>query len=163
MPGAPGRAAPQDQVGDGALLLPFPGEHRVCSAPEVCVWAQQGIEEHSHGTLAPAFKALGQVLQVLQREHGSGRKGQEEGRGDHGRPERPLAERDRRGDLSSGLSLRLCPGIGVGRCIRVLKALMSPAADIYLSNSAGPCACSTENLGSHRHSQRARLRVGGLG
>ena len=65
MPGPPWQVPAQDQVGDGSLLLVLPGEDRLHVAPKVCVWAQEGIKQQGHRALAPAFKAFGQVIQVL--------------------------------------------------------------------------------------------------
>jgi hypothetical protein len=58
-------------MGDGSLLLEPPGEDGIQVAPKVCVWAQEGVEEQGHRALAPAFKAFGQVIQVLERRHRS--------------------------------------------------------------------------------------------
>lgn len=67
MPG-PAREVPaQDHVGEGSLLLQLPGEDGFHVAPEVCVWAQEGIKEQGHGALASALEAFGQVIQVLER------------------------------------------------------------------------------------------------
>lgn len=62
MPGAPGEVPSQDKVGNRAVLLPLPGEHRVCAASKVCVGTQEGIKEQGYRTLASAFQAFGKVL-----------------------------------------------------------------------------------------------------
>lgn len=62
MPGAPGEIPSQDKVGNRAVLLPLPGEHRVCAASKVCVGTQEGIKEQGYRTLASAFQAFGKVL-----------------------------------------------------------------------------------------------------
>ena len=65
MPGTPRQVPAQDQVGDGSLLLVLPGEDRLRVSPKVCVWAQEGVKEQGHWALTPAFKAFGQIIQVL--------------------------------------------------------------------------------------------------
>lgn len=58
-------------MGDGSLLLVFPGKNGLHVSPEVCVWAQEGVKEQGHRALAPAFEAFRQVIQVLEGVHGS--------------------------------------------------------------------------------------------
>lgn len=65
VPGSPGQVPAQDHVGDGSLLLVLPGEDGLHVSPKVSVWTQKGVKEQGHGALAPAFKAFGQVIQVL--------------------------------------------------------------------------------------------------
>lgn len=71
MPGSPGQVPAQDHMGDGSLLLVLPHEDGLQVSPKVRVRAQEGIKEQGHRAFASAFKAFGQVTQVLERVHRS--------------------------------------------------------------------------------------------